>query len=221
MRIGVFGGTFDPVHLGHLIMAEQCREQGRLDQVWFVPSARPPHKRNYSVTPFRQRAEMLQLAAAGHPAFRIDELEEERPGPSYTVDTLDELKKRHPGAEWLLLVGSDTLAEMHEWHDPAGVVRRAGLLVVARGTERVMSAEELGASLKLPPGEAVRLEVIEAPLIEISSRDLRRRAAEGRSLRYLVPRAVECYIQEKHLYRGAGPSKPADPQGCDHRPGGA
>jgi nicotinate-nucleotide adenylyltransferase len=202
MRIGVFGGTFDPVHLGHLILAEQCREQGRLDLVLFIPSARPPHKQRHAITPFRHRAEMLQLATAGHPAFRIDELENERPGPSYTVDTLDELSRRHPGAEWFFLVGSDALAEMHEWYDPAGIVRRAGLLVMARGGERIPSPGELGTSLGLPKGEAVRLEVIEAPRVEISSRDLRCRAAAGRSLRYLVPRAVECYIEEKGLYRG-------------------
>ena len=204
MRIGIFGGTFDPVHLGHLILAEQCREQGRLDQVWFVPSARPPHKQRHPVTPFRQRAEMLRLATAGHPAFRVNELENDRPGPSYTVDTLDELMKGHPGADWYFLVGSDTLAEMPEWHDPAGVVRRAGLLVMARGEERVLSAEELRASLRLPEGERLSLEVVAAPRVEISSRDLRRRAAEGRSLRYLVPRAVECYVEEKGLYRGPG-----------------
>jgi nicotinate-nucleotide adenylyltransferase len=203
MRIGVFGGTFDPVHLGHLILAEQCREQGRLDQVWFVPASRPPHKQRPGLTPFRQRAEMLQLATAGHPAFRIDELEDQRAGPSYTVVTLDELKKRRPDADWFLLIGSDTLAELHEWHDPGGVVARAGLLVMARGGERILSAEELRSLLKLPGAAAVRLEVIEAPRIEIASRDLRRRAAEGRSLRYLVPRAVECYIEEKHLYRAA------------------
>jgi nicotinate-nucleotide adenylyltransferase len=202
MRIGVFGGTFDPVHLGHLILAEQCREQGRLDEVWFVPSARPPHKQRDAVTPFRQRAEMLQLATAGHTAFRVNELESERPGLSYTVDTLDELKRTHPGTDWLLLVGSDTLAELHEWHDPAGIVRRAGLLVMARSGEPVLSAEELRGSLNLQQGEWPNLEVVEAPRVEIASRDLRRRAAEGRSLRYLVPRAVECYIEEKGLYRG-------------------
>jgi nicotinate-nucleotide adenylyltransferase len=209
MRIGVFGGTFDPVHLGHLILAEQCREQGRLDQVRFVPSARPPHKQRYAITPFRQRAEMLQLATAGHPAFRVDERENERPGPSYTVDTLDELRRGEPGADWYFLVGSDTLAELAEWHDPAGIVRRAGLLVMARGAERAPSAEELRASLNLPDGAAVRLEVIEAPRIDISSRDLRRRAAEGRSLRYLVPRAVECYVLEKGLYRPPAGDSPS------------
>jgi nicotinate-nucleotide adenylyltransferase len=200
MRIGVFGGTFDPVHLGHLILAEQCREQGRLDEVWFVPAGQPPHKLHHVITPFRHRAEMLRLATAGHAAFRVNELENERPGPSYTVETLDELRKVHPGAEWFFLIGSDTLAELHEWRDPAGVVRRAGLMVMARGEGPVMSAEELRASLRLPEGERLSLEVVTAPRIEISSRDLRRRAAEGRSLRYLVPRAVECYIAEKRLY---------------------
>jgi nicotinate-nucleotide adenylyltransferase len=203
MRIGVFGGTFDPVHLGHLILAEQCREQGRLDEVWLVPSARPPHKQRYAVTPFRNRAEMLQLATAGQPAFRVNELENERPGLSYTVDTLDELRNSHPGAEWFFLVGSDTLAELHEWHDPAGIIRRVGLLVTARGDAHTLTADELRASLKLPESERVSLQLIETPRVAISSRDLRRRAAEGRSLRYLVPRAVECYIEEKGLYRGS------------------
>jgi nicotinate-nucleotide adenylyltransferase len=204
MRIGVFGGTFDPVHLGHLILAEQCREQGRLDQVWFIPAGQPPHKPHQAITTFRHRAEMLRLATAGHTAFRINELENERPGPSYTVETLDELKTIQPDADWLFLVGSDTLAELHEWRDPAGIVRRAGLLVMARGGQPVLSAEELRTSLRLPETERLSLEVVAAPRIEISSRDLRRRAAEGRSLRYLVPRAVECYIEEKGLYRVTG-----------------
>jgi len=199
MRIGVFGGTFDPVHLGHLILAEQCREQGRLDEVWFVPAGRPPHK--HTPTPFRHRAEMLRLATAGHPAFRVDELEEERPGPSYTADTLDELCRRRPGDEFFLLVGSDALAELHEWHDPEGVVGRAGLMVMAREGSRVPSAEEVWGSLTLAEGVALRLEVVRAPLIDISSRDLRQRVREGRSVRYMLPRAVECYVREKGLYR--------------------
>jgi nicotinate-nucleotide adenylyltransferase len=202
-RIGVFGGTFDPVHVGHLILAEQCREQGRLDEVWFIPAARPPHKRHYPVTPFRYRVEMLELAVASNPAFRIDDLEDERPGPSYTVDTLAELARRHPDREWWLMIGSDSLAEMHEWHDPAGIVRQAGLLVRARENAPVLSMDEVRAALHLPDDVALRMEVVIAPLIEISSRDLRRRAAQGQSLRYLVPRAVECYIREKGLYREA------------------
>src|SRR5947209_7542943 len=99
-KIAVFGGTFDPVHLGHLIMAEQCREQARLDQVWFIPAARPPHKHEDELTSFTRRAEMLALAVAGHSAFRVDELEKDRAGPSYTADTLQELAQRHADVDW-------------------------------------------------------------------------------------------------------------------------
>src|SRR5438132_13227938 len=99
MRIGVFGGTFDPVHTAHLILAEQCREQAQLDQVWFIPAARPPHKQDRSLTAFRHRLEMLALALAGQPTFVINDLEKDRPGPSYTVETLHELHHRHPEAD--------------------------------------------------------------------------------------------------------------------------
>jgi nicotinate-nucleotide adenylyltransferase len=202
MRVGVFGGTFDPVHLGHLILAEQCREQGRLDEVWFIPSARPPHKLDRPLTPFAQRAEMLALAVAGHPAFRIDEIEKDRPGPSFTADTLAELHARHPDAELFLLLGSDTLPDLPLWHNPQDVVRRAGLLVVMRPGHPLLPESDLRARLQLPDETPLRLQAVEMPLIDIASRDLRRRAAAGRSLRYLVPRAVECYLQDKHLYRG-------------------
>jgi nicotinate-nucleotide adenylyltransferase len=201
MRIGVFGGTFDPVHLGHLILAEQCREQGRLDQVWFVPAASPPHKQGQTLTPFAQRVEMLALALAGQPAFRIDDLEKDRPGPSYTVHTLEEIRRGHPNAELFLPIGSDTLLDLPHWYQPARIVEMAGLLVTHRPGWPVPPVSEVEAVLHLPPGVNLRLEVVEAPLIDIASRDLRRRAAEGRSLRYLVPRAVEAYIHDKRLYR--------------------
>ena len=110
-RIGIFGGTFDPVHLGHLIMAEQAREQAGLDQVWFVPAARPPHKLDRPLTAFHHRVEMLALAVAGHSAFRVNELEKDRSGPSYTVDTLEELHRRHPDTAMHLLLGSDNLPD--------------------------------------------------------------------------------------------------------------
>ena len=104
MRQGIFGGTFDPIHLGHLVLAEQCREQARLDQVLFIPSARPPHKQNQPLTPFDQRVEMLRLAISGQQAFRIEELEKDRPGPSYTADTLRILKDRQPSTELFLIL---------------------------------------------------------------------------------------------------------------------
>jgi nicotinate-nucleotide adenylyltransferase len=200
MRIGVFGGTFDPVHFGHLIMAEQCREQAALDQVWFVPSARPPHKLDQPLTPFAQRVEMLALALAGQPAFRADEIEKDRPGPSYTADTLDDLNRLHPNNDWFLLVGSDTLSDLPTWHEPARVVAGATLLVVMRPGYAELPANDLRLSLSLPKESDLQVQMVQSPLIDISSRDLRRRAAEGRSLRYLLPRSVECYIQAKGLY---------------------
>ena len=189
MRLGVFGGTFDPVHQGHLILAEKCREQGKLDRVLFIPAARPPHKQEHPLTPFHQRVEMLSLAIAGHSAFAIDELERDRPGPSYTVVTLEELGRKHPGAELFLIVGADSLRDLPSWYSPARIAELASFLIVPRP----------GSPMNAVSG--IKYEAVESPLIDISSRDLRRRVAEGRSIRFMVPRAVEVYISEKALYQ--------------------
>jgi nicotinate-nucleotide adenylyltransferase len=197
MRIGVFGGAFDPVHFGHLILAEQAREQARLEQVWFVPAARHPFKVETTVAPFDRRVEMLQLAIAGHSTFRVDEIEKNRPGLSYTADTLDELKRQHPSDELFLLVGSDTLPDLPKWHAPERVLRAASLVVRERQGHPLVPAADLQAAI----GEVVRMQVIQVPLIDLSSHDIRRRVADGRSIRYMLPRAVEVYIGEKKLYR--------------------
>jgi nicotinate-nucleotide adenylyltransferase len=199
-RIGIFGGTFDPVHLGHLIMAEQCREQAELDQVWFVPAARPPHKLDRPLTRFEQRVEMIALAIAGQPSFRINELEMHRAGPSYTADTLEELRRVHPASESWLVLGSDTIVDLPTWRDPARVLASAGLIVSGRPGHAVPPAEDVRKMLRLPEDSPLRYLAIDSPLIDISSRDLRHRVGQGRSIRYLVPRAVECYINEKKLY---------------------
>ncbi len=206
-RIGVFGGTFDPIHVGHLILAEQAREQGRLDQVRFVLSARPPHKLTHPLTPFHKRAEMLALALAGQPVFRVDEREKERAGPSYTADTLADLRAETKDAKLLLIVGSDCLPDLPGWHDPERVVAQASLLVMARAGWPVMPIEQLREQLRLPSETALELIRIEAPAIEIASRDLRARVAAGRTIRYLVPRAVECYIETHRLYLPGDPEK--------------
>ena len=199
MRSGIFGGTFDPVHMGHLILAEQCRDQAKLDEVWFLPSYIPPHKAGAGVTRFEQRCDMLDLAVAGHPAFRIDRIEKELPEPSFTARTLAELHARHPGNEFFLLMGSDCLPDLPSWYEPRQVIELAGLVVVPRPGVMLWTAERLAKALGVDVS-AVRLRFVACPMIEIASRELRRAVADGMSVRYMVPRAVEEYVRERKLY---------------------
>ena len=199
MRVGIFGGTFDPVHLGHLILAEQCRDQARLDEVWFLPSYRPPHKALAGVSRFEHRCDMIELATAGHTHFRVDRIEKELPPPSYTAETLAELHRRHPGHDFHLILGADSVPDLPGWYEPRRVVGQAGLVVVPRPGAELWTADRLAGALGLDVG-AVRMQVVEGPLIGIASRELRRAVADGRSVRYQVPRAVEEYIRERRLY---------------------
>jgi nicotinate-nucleotide adenylyltransferase len=201
MRVGVFGGTFDPVHIAHLILAEQCRDQAKLDQVLFIPASTPPHKQRYNITPFGQRVEMLSLAISGQAAFRINELEKDRAGPSFTADTLTQLHRAMPGNEWFFILGSDSVRDLPMWYQPRRILELAALLVVARADFGMLSEAELRAALKLEPEFPLRCQTVEAPLIGVSSSDIRQRLACGRSVRYLVPRAVEAFIEDKKLYR--------------------
>lgn len=199
MKIGIFGGTFDPVHTGHLIVAEQCRDQVGLDEVRFMPSFDPPHKPGPSITRFEQRCDMLELAIAGHPAFRVERIEKELPPPSYTAETLAELHRRNPADELFLLIGSDQLTDMPMWYQPDRVVEQAELVVVPRPGVLLWTADRLAKALGVE-SQKVRLRLVACPMIEIASRELRRALADGLSVRYLVPRAVEEYIRERKLY---------------------
>jgi nicotinate-nucleotide adenylyltransferase len=199
--VGVFGGTFDPVHLGHLIVAEQCREQVDLDQVLFVPAARPPHKQDHPTASFVRRVEMLELALAGQPAFQIEQLEKDRPGPSYTADTLQELRRRESEQELFLILGSDCLVDLPNWHEPERILDLATLLIVGRPDSPRGSKDDLRCALGIAPDAPAKFQIVDSPLIEISSSDIRRRIREKRSIRYLVPRAVECYLQTHGLYK--------------------
>ena len=199
MRIGIFGGTFDPIHMGHLILAEQCRDQAKLDEVWFLPSYHPPHKAAQAVTRFEQRCDMIELATAGHPAFRLERIEKELSPPSYTSETLAALRERHPDARFDLLMGSDCLPDLPGWYQPDRVLGQAGLVVVPRPGVMLWTADRLARALGVDPA-AVRLQIAACPMIEIASRELRRAVADGMSIRYLVPRAVEEYIRERKLY---------------------
>ena len=199
MQIGIFGGTFDPIHMGHLILAEQCRDQAGLDEVWFLPSFHPPHKAGAVVARFEQRCDMIELATAGHLSFRLNRLEKDLPPPSYTAETLAELHRRHPGHEFSLLMGSDSLPDLPGWYQPARVIGQAGLVVVPRPGVMLWTAERLARALGVDVA-TVRLRFVACPMIEISSRELRRALADGMSVRYLVPRAVEEYMRERKLY---------------------
>jgi nicotinate-nucleotide adenylyltransferase len=196
MRLGLFGGTFDPIHLGHLILAEQCRESCRLDRVWFIVAGAPPHKPG-DRTAVAHRLEMVRIAIAGNAAFAVSEIETARPGPHYSVETLGAIRRDQPGDDLFFLIGADSLAELPTWRDPARIAQLATIVVVNRpGIDQVQSDS-------LPdfgPGSHALVSVTFPP-IGIASSDLRRRFAEGRTVRYLLPRGVEAYIEAQGLYR--------------------
>jgi nicotinate-nucleotide adenylyltransferase len=196
MRLGIFGGTFDPIHLGHLILAEQCRESCVLDQVWFVVAGAPPHKPGER-TAVAHRLEMVRIAVAGHPAFVVSDIEAVGPGAHYSVETLAAIRADHPGDELLFLIGADSLADLPGWREPERIAQLATIVVVNRpGIDRV----NLANPPNFGPGARPIMSVM-IPPIGIASSDLRRRLAEGRTIRYLVPRGVEAYIEAHGLYR--------------------
>jgi nicotinate-nucleotide adenylyltransferase len=192
LRIGVFGGTFDPVHIGHLILAEQAREQLGLNRVLWVPAGQPWRKSGRDVSAAAHRVEMVRRAVAGNDSFELVSDEAEREGPSYTVETLVMLQARYAGAHLWLLLGADALADLPHWREPARLVELARLAVARR--------EELeGAQKTLWPGAVV--DWVEMPRIDVSATTVRQRVAAGRSVKYLVPEEVAEYIRERGLYR--------------------
>ena len=207
MRLGIFGGSFDPIHYGHLVLAERCREQANLDQVWFVPSAMAPHKENGPALTDRQRVELIELALAGHDAFICSDIELKRGGISYTVDTLSEIRNAHPDDELFFMMGADSLHQFDRWREPEKICQLAIPLVVNRpGSDDV----ELDIFAKYVEPDRLRLikeHLITSPMINISSSEIRRRVAAKQTIRYLLPRAVEKYIESQKLYQIAEPIK--------------
>lgn len=214
-RIGVFGGTFDPIHLAHLRCAEEACEQLGLDQVLLVPAADPPHKQHRRVTPARHRLAMVRLAAAGNPRFRVSSIEIERSGPSYTVDTLRSLRLRlGPGARLTLLVGLDAFRDIGTWRDYRALFALADLAVWsrppgARGRPRALlpvAARQDFCYAKdqttLIHRTGTRIQFLTVTALDISASDVRLRLHRGRSVRYLVSPAVERYVTREGLYRG-------------------
>ena len=198
MRLGIYGGTFDPIHYGHLVLAEQCREQCQLDEVWFVPAAHPPHKLDATISSAKARCEMIEFAIAGHPHFKLSRMELERTGPSFTVTTLEQLRAEDESRELFLLIGADSLHDLPHWREPQRIFEMATVVTVNRGDRSLPDRSLL--ERQLGPAEAARLRFVQMPGIDISASDIRQRSIEGRSIRYLVPRAVEAYIAHNRLY---------------------
>jgi nicotinate-nucleotide adenylyltransferase len=199
LKIGIFGGTFDPVHLGHLIIAEEALALLGLDEVLFIPAGQPWFKSDRNITDGRHRMAMVELAIASNPCFRALDMEIKRPGPTYTVDTLKELRQLSGvGAEFLVILGLDSLREVSRWHEPQRILEMTTLVGMSRPGYQGFDPRSLDA---IASGASCKVKLLEGPLIGISGTDLRRRIAEGRSIKYRVPEAVEAYIYEHGLYK--------------------
>ena len=197
LRLGLFGGTFDPPHLGHLSVAQEVGEQLSLDRILFLVAGLPPHKVGDVLSPPRIRVEMARAAVAGNPLFGVSEVELDREGPTFTVDTLRHFGAAHPDAELFFLLGADQLAEFHEWQDPKGIAGLATLVAVGR------DGVDPGylPSVDLGTGEQLKFLSLPVTRMDLSSSDLRDRVKAGRSIQYLVPEAVRKLIETHRLYR--------------------
>ncbi|WP_274365530.1 nicotinate-nucleotide adenylyltransferase [Paenibacillus thermotolerans] len=192
-RIGILGGTFNPVHTGHLILAERVREHGRFDEIWFIPAYQPPHKPPLQGADPAQRAAMVEAAIRDNPGFRMQTIEIDRGGVSYTIDTVLELKRLYPDDTLVWIIGADMVKYLNYWHRIDEIVQHIEFLGVARPGYVVEPGD-------IPPAAAGRLTFAELPEIDISSSEIRGRVRDRLSVRYLVPEPVHAFITENKLY---------------------
>lgn len=198
-RVGIMGGTFDPIHIGHLVLAETAREELGLSEVLFIPAAQPPHKTGREVAAAEHRLRLVQLAVESNPFFRVLDVEMKREGPSYSYDTLHSLVEEHgASADFCFIVGGDEMNAIFTWHRASELFSLCSFAAASRQGSP-LSLSELRARL----GEEAlsRIHFVKTPELEISSTDIRRRRQEGRSIRYLVPEKVEAYICKEGLYQ--------------------
>jgi nicotinate-nucleotide adenylyltransferase len=197
LRIGVLGGTFDPVHIGHLILAEEARDLLDLAIVYFVPAGDPPHKRDRRLAPVDARVRMIELAIAGNTSFQVSRIDADRPGPHYTIDMVELIKRQLPaGSEVYFLMGFDSLRDLPGWHEPARLVAACRLVALTRH-DIELDWGRLEAAL---PGIRQRVTILDMPELEIASNQVQQRVRAGRSIRYLVPEKVRRYIAAEGLY---------------------
>ncbi|MCC7189831.1 MAG: nicotinate-nucleotide adenylyltransferase [Anaerolineales bacterium] len=196
-RIGLFGGTFDPPHLGHLILASEAQSQLELDRLLWILTPEPPHKQGQQITSTEHRLAMVQLAIADNSAFELSRVELDRPGPHYTSDTIKLIAEKNPSAEIVPIIGGDSLHDLPTWHQPKEIVYACHWIGVMRRPHEEASLDALEREL---PGIRAKVHYVNAPLLEIASREIRGRIAEGRSVRYYLPMSVYNYINQHHLY---------------------
>jgi len=200
--VGLLGGTFDPIHYGHLVIAEEVRTALNLAEMVFVPAGAPPHKPGRIVTEAQHRLTMLELAIASNPYFSISLVDLERPGPSYTVETLRLLRQQWGTRTAIyFVIGGDSLEDLLTWYEPAGILKQLRALVAVQRPGYEEAADYRDMLEARLPGIKQRLIIVQAPQLDISATDLRRRVAEGRPIKYQTPEAVEHYIKEYGLYR--------------------
>jgi len=203
MRIGILGGTFDPIHYGHLVAGEEAKRALDLERVLFVPSARPPHKQAYPVSPADIRVQMVRLAIADNPYFELSTMEVDRPGFSYTVDTIASLRRElGEQSELFFILGEDALADLPTWHDPKRLLELCQLIAVNRPGYHSFSLRLLERQL---PGVEKRVHEVRIPELAIWSTELRARVCSGLSVRYLLPDAVHDFVYARGLYLNLEP----------------
>ncbi|HEX2221179.1 MAG TPA: nicotinate-nucleotide adenylyltransferase [Candidatus Limnocylindria bacterium] len=197
-RVGVLGGTFDPPHVGHLWLAALAADELSLDRVLFMPAGRPPHKRRRSISSTTDRLLMTRLAIAGEPRFELCPIEIERRGPSFTVDSIAELRRAYPDAHLFLVMAADSLVQIDTWREPDRLLTLAEWAVGPRPGAVLPGRDALRRRFG---AAASKIHLLSGPALELSASSIRRRVAAGRTIRYLVPRAVEEHITERGLYR--------------------
>lgn len=198
-KVGIMGGTFNPIHLGHLSLAENAYEQLDLDIVVFIPSKNPPHKAKPEDITDQQRIDMIQLAIQGNPHFELSAIEMEREGMTYTADTMTLLKEQNPNTEYYFIIGADSLFMMHQWYQPQIIFDHC---IVAAANRDHGDQEALKKQIQVLKNEYnANIILIDMPTVQVSSCNIRERVAEGKSIRYYLPSSVHEYIESKCLYR--------------------
>lgn len=198
MRIGIFGGTFDPPHVGHLILAAEARDQLALDRVLWVLTPNPPHKRGRPISSLETRLELVQAAVQDDRGFEVSRVEIDRPGPHYSVDTVKILAQENPAAELFYLMGGDSLHDLPDWMHPQAFIQALAGIGVMRRPQDFIDLAKIERAL---PGVVAKIHFVNAPLLEISSSDIRERIAQGRHFRYFLPQSVYELICRQQIYR--------------------